>query len=97
MLYEVITVAESGIDNAVVYIQGGRNAPVGEYPFVPLRHARVVYYRLGPWPAFGLHGEDWRAVHARYFSDRVPYTLGWHGDKIGDRVDARPELLPLAP
>ena len=66
-------VAEAGIHHAVIFIAGSRNAPPGEYPFTPLDQADVVYFRLGPLPAWGLTTADWRVAYERYFRGRSAY------------------------
>ena len=90
-------VDEAKLDYAVVFVPGGRNAPVGDYPFVELDHAPVIYYRLGPWHAFGLRGEDWRVVYERYFAGRAAYLVEWHTERSGDRDVFRPTLRRLSP
>lgn len=66
-------VAAAGLHHAVVFVAGSRNAPLGDYPFTSLERADVVYFRLGPLPAWGLDGSDWRVVHSRYFAGRSAY------------------------
>ena len=68
-------VAEAKLHNAVVFIPNSRNAPVGEYPFVPLASADVVYYRTGPLPQWRLNTSDWRSVYNKYFPGRSAYVF----------------------
>jgi hypothetical protein len=66
-------VADADIHHAVIFIAGSRNAPLGEYPFTPLDRTDVVYFRLGPLPAWGLNSTDWRLVYDRHFAGRSAY------------------------
>ena len=66
-------VEEAGIHHAVVFIPGRPNAPLGDYPFAPLKSADLVYYRLGPHPLWRLNNSDWRGVYKQYFQGRKAY------------------------
>jgi 4-amino-4-deoxy-L-arabinose transferase-like glycosyltransferase len=66
-------VAEANLHHAVVFVPESRNAPLGDYPFRPLERANVVYFRLGPLPAWGLNTPDWRLAYDRYFAGRAAY------------------------
>ena len=68
-------VAEAKLQNAVVFIPNTRNAPVGEYPFVPLASADIVYYRTGPLPQWRLNTPDWRSAYNKYFPGRSAYVF----------------------
>src|SRR5262245_10383162 len=68
-------IAAANIHNAVIFIPNSRNAPVGEYPFKPLAQADVVYFKIGPLPAWGLNTDDWRAAYQRYFRGREAYMF----------------------
>ncbi len=85
----------AGLQNAVVFVPGGRNAPLGDYPLVGIDEAPVVYYRLGPWRAFGLPGEDWQTVYDRYFTGRIPYLIEWYAKRSGGDEVYRPRLRRL--
>jgi hypothetical protein len=74
-------VAAADLHNAVVFVPNTRNAPLGDYPFVPLDQADVVYFRTGPLPQWGLNLADWRVAYERYFSGRSAYVF----DKAGLR------------
>jgi 4-amino-4-deoxy-L-arabinose transferase-like glycosyltransferase len=70
--------------NAVVFVPKSRNAPVGEYPFVPLDRANVVYFRTGPLPQWRLDTPDWRTAYRKYFYGRSAYAF----DRVSlDRLD----------
>jgi hypothetical protein len=58
-----------------VFIPNSRNAPVGEYPFVPLASAEVVYYRTGPLPQWRLNTPDWRSAYNKHFKGRSAYVF----------------------
>jgi hypothetical protein len=68
-------VGEAGLHDAVVFLPRSRNAPVGNYPFVPLAEADIVYFRLGPLPQWGLEAADWRAPYREYFTGRAAYIF----------------------
>ncbi len=66
-------VKENDIHNAVIFIPGSRDAPVGEYPFKLLEEADIVYFKIGPNPPWGLTNSDWKAVYMQYFQGRDAY------------------------
>jgi hypothetical protein len=66
-------VAEADLHNAVVFVPNSRNAPLGDYPFVPLEQADIVYFRTGPLPQWGLRTDDLRTAYSQYFSGRAAY------------------------
>ncbi len=68
-------VAEADLKNAVVFLEKSRSAPVGEYPFVPLDQANVVYFKLGPLPQWGLTIDTWQEAYTRYFAGRTAYLF----------------------
>jgi hypothetical protein len=68
-------VESTGIADAVVFIPNSRSAPVGAFPFVPLNHADVVYFRTGPLPQWRLDNPDWRVPYRRYFRGRWAYLF----------------------
>jgi len=68
-------VDDAKLRNAVVFVPNSRNAPVGEYPFVPLDQASVVYFRTGPLPQWRLDTPDWRTAYRKYFSGRSAYLF----------------------
>ncbi len=79
-------VKKSDIHNAVIFIPGNRDAPIGDYPFKALNEADIVYFKLGPAPRWGLTNSDWKAVYNQYFEGRDAY-----------RYEAGPnELKPLS-
>ncbi len=65
--------AEFDIHNAVIFITGTRDAPIGDYPFKSLNEANIVYYKLGPAPRWGLTFSDWQSVYKEYFKGRDAY------------------------
>jgi 4-amino-4-deoxy-L-arabinose transferase-like glycosyltransferase len=67
-------IAAAGIHDAVVFIPGSRDAPVGEYPFVALDVADVVYFRTGPLPQWRIE-TGWPVALDRYFSERAVYQF----------------------
>ena len=73
-----LQVKQQDIHRAVIFLPLRLNAPLGDYPFVPLKKADVVYYRLGPNPAWRLDSSDWRKVYRQYFRGRKAY-LYEHG------------------
>jgi hypothetical protein len=68
-------VADAKLRNAVVFVPKSRDAPVGEYPFVPLDQANIVYFRTGPMPQWRLDTPDWRTAYRKYFSGRSAYVF----------------------
>jgi hypothetical protein len=62
------------IHNAVIFIQYIREAPIGDYPFKSLDEADIVYFRLGPSPAWGLTKSNWQSVWEQYFNTRDAYA-----------------------
>ena len=66
-------VKETDIHNAVIFIPGTRDAPIGDYPFQSLKEADIVYFKLGPAPQWKLTNSDWKAVYAQYFTGRDAY------------------------
>ena len=48
-------VKRAKIHHAVIFVPGLRGAPLGDYPFVPLKSADLIYYRLGPHPIWRLN------------------------------------------
>lgn len=66
-------VKRSDIHNAVIFIPGTRDAPIGDYPFKSLDEADIVYFKLGPNPRWGLTNSDWKAVYTQYFEGRDAY------------------------
>ncbi len=67
-------VADADIHNAVIFVPDSRNAPVGEYPFVPLDQADVVYFRTGPMKQWRLN-TDWQTAYEKYFPTRTAYRF----------------------
>ena len=68
-------VAQAGLHNAVIFVPNSRNAPLGDYPFVPLDQADIVYFRTGPLPQWGLGKHDVSAAYRLYFSGRSAYVF----------------------
>ena len=66
-------VKQSDIHNAVIFIPGTRDAPIGDYPFKSLDEADIVYFKIGPNPRWGLTNSDWKAVYKQYFEGRDAY------------------------
>lgn len=66
-------VKQSDIHNAVIFIPGTRDAPIGDYPFKSLDEADIVYFKIGPNPRWGLTNSDWKAVYRQYFEGRDAY------------------------
>ena len=66
-------VKQSDIHNAVIFIPGTRDAPIGDYPFKSLDEADIVYFKIGPNPRWGLTNSDWKAVFTQYFEGRDAY------------------------
>ncbi len=66
-------VKQSDIHNAVIFIPGTRDAPIGDYPFKGLDEADIVYFKTGPKPRWGLTNSDWKAVYTQYFEGRDAY------------------------
>lgn len=66
-------VKQSDIHNAVIFIPGTRDAPIGDYPFKSLDEAEIVYFKIGPNPRWGLTNSDWKAVYTQYFEGRDAY------------------------
>lgn len=66
-------VKQSDIHNAVIFIPGTRDAPIGDYPFKSLDEADIVYFKIGPNPRWGLTNSDWKAVYTQYFEGRDAY------------------------
>lgn len=80
-------VKKSDIHNAVIFIPGIRDAPIGDYPFQSLEEADIVYFKIGPNPRWGLTNSDWQKVYTQYFTGRNAYLY-----------EAGPnELKPLSP
>ena len=80
-------VKKSDIHNAVIFIPGTRDAPIGDYPFQSLEEADIVYFKIGPNPQWGLTNSDWQKVYTQYFTGRKAYLY-----------EARPnKLKPLSP
>ncbi len=68
-------VAKANLHGAVVFVPNSRNAPIGDFPFVPLDRADIVYFRTGPAPEWGLNTGDWRLAYAKYFAGRSAYIF----------------------
>jgi hypothetical protein len=68
-----VLVKERALHNAVVFVPNTRDAPLGDYPFRPLRVADVVYFKLGPSKVWRLTESDWREVYQKYFRGRAAY------------------------
>jgi hypothetical protein len=68
-------VDEAKLHNAVVFVPHSRNAPVGDYPFVPLPDADVVYFRTGPLPRWGLRTSSLQDAYQKYFTGRAAYVF----------------------
>ena len=66
-------VAEFDIFDAVIFITGTRDAPIGDYPYQSLEEADIVYFKLGPAPRWGLTFSDWQSVYKEYFEGRDAY------------------------
>jgi 4-amino-4-deoxy-L-arabinose transferase-like glycosyltransferase len=66
-------VAAGNVHHAVVFVSDSRNAPLGDYPFKPLDQADLVYFRLGPFPQWGLTTNEWRVAYDKYFAGREAY------------------------
>ena len=66
-------VKETDIHDAVIFIPGTRDAPIGDYPFRSLKAADIVYFKLGPSPQWKLTNSDWKTVYAQYFTGRNAY------------------------
>ena len=66
-------VKQSDIHNAVIFIPGTRDAPIGDYPFKSLDEADIVYFKIGPSPRWGLTNSDWKAVYMQYYQGRDAY------------------------
>ena len=82
-------VKKEDIHNAVIFIPGTREAPIGDYPFQSLEEADIVYFKLGPAPRWKLTNSDWKVVYAQYFKD---------SDRKAYLYEAGPnELKPLSP
>ena len=64
---------QQDIHYAVVFVPRGRDAPIGDYPFQNLQEADIVYFKLGPYKAWGLTNSDWRSVYEQYFKGRNAY------------------------
>ena len=80
-------VKKENLNNAVVFIPGTRDAPIGDYPFDSLEEADIVYFKLGPAPRWRLTNSDWKKVYEQYFDGRDAYLY-----------EAGPnELKPLSP
>lgn len=81
-------VKKEGIHNAVIFIPGTREAPIGDYPFQSLEEADIVYFKLGPAPRWRLTNSDWKEVYTQYFTD---------SDRKAYLYEAGPnELKPLS-
>lgn len=80
-------VAAADIHNAVIFVPHTRNAPIGDYPFVPLAQADIVYFRTGPLPRWRLDTPDWRTAYENYFSGRAAYVFE---DLALRRLETRP-------
>lgn len=79
-------VKKENLKNAVVFISGTRDAPIGDYPFDSLEEADIVYFKLGPAPRWRLTNSDWKKVYVQYFDGRDAFMY-----------DAGPnELKPLS-
>lgn len=89
--YQVLPglVKEARLANSVVFVPNSRNAPVGEYPFVPLDHAEVVYFRIGPMSQWRLDNPDWRVPYKQYFLDRQPYLFDGNELRALNTADLR--------
>ncbi|RKU29958.1 hypothetical protein C6497_05135 [Candidatus Poribacteria bacterium] len=66
-------VKKEKLKNAVVFIPGTRDAPIGDYPFDSLEEADIVYFKLGPAPRWRLTNSDWKKVYEQYFVGRDAY------------------------
>lgn len=67
-------VAQANLHRAVVFLPHRPEAPIGEYPFVPLDRADVVYVRLGPAPEWGLPGRSWDDLYRQHFAGRRAFA-----------------------
>jgi hypothetical protein len=67
-------IAQANLHRAVVFLLHRPEAPLGDYPFVPLDRADVVYVRLGPAPEWGLSGRSWEEMYRRYFEGRRAFA-----------------------
>lgn len=75
-------VKKSDIHNAVIFIPGTRDAPIGDYPFKSLDEADIVYFKIGPSPRWGLTNSDWKAVYRQYFQGRDAYLYDAGPNKL---------------
>ncbi|MYB65573.1 hypothetical protein F4X73_12855 [Candidatus Poribacteria bacterium] len=75
-------VKKSDIHNAVIFIPGTRDAPIGDYPFKSLDEADIVYFKIGPNPRWGLTNSDWKAVYRQYFQGRDAYLYDAGPNKL---------------
>jgi 4-amino-4-deoxy-L-arabinose transferase-like glycosyltransferase len=66
-------VKQQSIHNAVIFIPGSRDAPIGDYPFKSLKEADIVYFKLGPAKVWRLNNSDWQSVYDQYFKGRNAY------------------------
>lgn len=73
-------VKQQKIENSVVFVNNPICAPLGEYPFVPMEKASIIYFRLGKFPGYGLEEDDWKKVFNKYFSSRKAYI--YHKGKL---------------
>jgi hypothetical protein len=58
---------------AVVFLDGGRPAPLGDFVSKGLTGGGVIYFRLGPASRWGLPARKWEDVYRAYFAGRHPY------------------------
>jgi hypothetical protein len=49
-------------------------APVGDYPLMPLDRADITYARLGPAPEWGLPGRTWQEIYHAQFEGWRPFV-----------------------
>jgi hypothetical protein len=68
-------VAQAKLHHAVVFLLHRPETPLGDYPFVPLDRADIVYVRLGPAPEWGLFGRSWQEMYRQYFEGRRAFAF----------------------
>ena len=82
---------ELNLNHAVIFIKNLPKAPIGEYPFVSIENANIIYYRLGPAPRWGLmEDENWQDVYRQWFQGREAYLFN-----PGNRGKGIPQSLTL--
>jgi len=82
---------ELHLNHAVIFIKNLPKAPIGDYPFVSIKDANIIYYRLGPAPRWGLmEDENWQDVYRQWFQGREAYLF-----IPGNRGKGIPQSLTL--